>query len=43
MYCTSCESSNYGLGRSGRLSRNHHLNMQRSSPVCNAVSSAIVD
>ena len=37
MCCTSCESSSYGRGRSGRLSRNHRLNMQRSSPVCNTL------
>ena len=37
MCCTSSESSNYGQGRSGRLSRNHRLNMQRSSPVCNTL------
>ena len=37
MCCTSYESCNYGRGRCGRLSRNHHLNMQWSSPVCNTI------
>ena len=37
MCCTSYESSNYGRGRCGRLSRNHRLNMQWSSPVCNTI------
>ncbi len=37
MCCTSYESSNYGRGRSGRLSRSHRLNMQWSSPVCSTI------
>jgi hypothetical protein len=37
MCCTSYESSNYGRGRCGRLSRHHRLNMQWSSPVCNTI------
>ena len=37
MCCTSYESSNDGRGRRGQLSRNHRLNMQWSSPVCNTI------
>src|SRR6266581_5545650 len=37
MCYTSYENSNYGRGRSGRLSRNHRLNMQWSSPVCSTI------
>jgi len=42
MCSTSRKGSNYGLGRSGQLPRNHRLNMRRGSPVCNILSSAVI-